>query len=114
MSVSIAESLPSSPAAAAAAVAKGGGAAYKAPRGPSTELFDPQKHLAYEPPSEKFSFEDLGFSNDLGIGSVALTLPFKLVRSPIAAAACPTLIRILVESAVQSRCYQRASTRCSV
>lgn len=80
MSASVAESLPSSPIPAATM----GGAAYRAPRGPSSELFDPNKHLAYEPPSERFSFEDLGFSNDLGIGSVALTLPFRLVRSTCA------------------------------
>jgi hypothetical protein len=40
--------------------------------------FEPAKHLAFSEPSKIFKMEDIGFSNDIGVSSVAVTQPFQL------------------------------------
>lgn len=40
-------------------------------RAPSDAVFDPKIHLCYEPPSKKYTFDDLGLEK--GITDVAIT-----------------------------------------
>lgn len=40
--------------------------------------FDPNKHLAYTPPSQIIMMKDIGYAEDTGISPVAVSLPFQL------------------------------------
>ncbi|KAF2831948.1 hypothetical protein CC86DRAFT_280830 [Ophiobolus disseminans] len=42
-----------------------------------TPIFDPERHLAFEEPSETIMMEDIGYEN-VGISPVAVTYPFQL------------------------------------
>jgi hypothetical protein len=40
--------------------------------------FDPQKHLAFQEPSDILTMKDIGYADDVGVSPVAVTQPFQL------------------------------------
>jgi len=41
-------------------------------------LFDPEQHLAYEPPRNIVMMKEIGYSEDTGVSPVAVSQPFRL------------------------------------
>lgn len=48
------------------------------PQVPSTESFNPKKHIKFTPPSKVYTMQELGLPEDTGVSPVAVSEPFPL------------------------------------